>query len=120
MADEDTKNETTEVDEEDSDEIEIDLGNEWVSITSINDETVEKFKEYTIQKISEIDMDDLKKVLQSRRKIQESMDRLMEEVVANTFQEDDLLHIVRVLRDKNMKFIELATKIYEKKLKGKM
>ena len=118
MADEKSQGDTEE--KKASDEIEIDLGSEWVSITSINDETVEKFKEYTIQKISEIDMDDLKKVLQSRRKIQESMDRLMEEVVANTFQEDDLLHIVRVLRDKNMKFIELATKIYEKKLKGKM
>ena len=102
------------------DEIEIDLGNEWVSITSINDETVEKFKEYTIQKIAEIDQDDLKKVLQSRRKIQGAFDRLMEEVVEHTFQEDDLLHIVRVLRDKNMKFIELATMIYERKLEGTM
>lgn len=117
MADE--KN-TTEKKKSAADEIEIDLGSEWVSITSINDETVEKFKEYTIQKIAEIDLDDLKKVLQSRRKIQLAFDQLMEEVVANTFQEDDLLHIVRVLRDKNMKFIELGTKIYEKKLEGKM
>ncbi len=103
-----------------ADEIEIDLGNEWVSITSINDETVEKFKEYTIQKIAEIDLDDLKKVLQSRRKIQKAFDRLMKEVIGHTFQEDDLLHIIRVLRDKNMKFIELGTMIYERKLAGTM
>lgn len=99
-----------------TDDIDIDLGNEWVSITSINDETVEKFKEYTIQKVSEIDTDDLKKIISSRRTIQESMDRLMNEVVSNTYQEDDLLHIIRVLRDKNMKWIDMATKIYEKKI----
>lgn len=99
-----------------TEDIDIDLGNEWVSITSINDETVEKFKEYTIQKVSEIDADDLKKIIASRRTIQASMDNLMNEVVSNTYQEDDLLHIIRVLRDKNMKWIDMATKIYEKKI----
>jgi len=97
-------------------DVDINLGNEWVSITTINDETVEKFKEYTLQLMGNLDADDLNTVTESRRQIQELFDRIYEEVTSNTFEEDDLLHVIRVLREKNMKFIELGTKILESKL----
>ena len=99
-----------------TDDIDIELGNEWVSITTINDETVEKFKEYTLQLMGNLDAEDLNTVTESRRAIQELFDRIYEEVTSNTFEEDDLLHVIRVLREKNMKFIELGTKILERKL----
>ncbi len=100
------------------DDIDIDLGNEWVSVVSINEDTVKRFKEYTVNQLAGLEPEEIREVLSSRQRIQEHLDGVYADAVKNTYEDDDLLQDLLSLHKKNLKWIEIATTILEKKIEA--
>lgn len=112
------KAETKEAATTGSEKVEIDLdtvlkgfdpGDDWVAVIKVtNDQTKQRAVQDLGQAMQKLSQDDLVELVKVRKDLQEDLDKCYASILKSQF-EDDIHKGVKVMRERNLKLIEMAT-----------